>query len=143
MSQGGRTGGPEVTAASDGSSDGDEPSEPIGTSGAEAVAWTIHQFLMQTLVAIPLDGLLACGIRSHFVGRPLSLQLNRSMLSVFRIMDRTMAGSHLVMEVSQIDAATSINPFYDTGVLQYFILAGGFFPSASSPPPKLVAAAIW
>ena len=93
----------------------------------------------------PNANMLANGVRPLGTGRRLSLHSSVESATQFPMWVRgdddsvVSAEAHLGLD----SAATSGNPFYDSGVLQYYLRAGGVSPPTPFSGRKVLAAAVW
>jgi hypothetical protein len=135
---------PELSANDSDSEDGASPAPPVPADedGASTATAAITALLRAALVLGPDDGLLASGIRPLGVGVPLTLHLSRASPVCFPVFQQGV-DSGPVLELSDTNAATDANPFYDSGVIDYYLVAGGAAPPTPFSSRKVLAAAVW
>ena len=137
----------DLLEAASGTGSSPATSGPSGAPGkGDDVAVTaIHDLLRQLVYVDPNANMLANGVRPLVGGPRLSLHSSRVTALQFpmyvRGEDDSVVSSRGKLAVR--DAATSLNPFFDGGVLKYFEKAGGSAPRAALQTRKLLAAAVW
>jgi hypothetical protein len=121
-----------------------------GRTGAiedkDVAAKAITHLLRQAIKVDPMDGLLADGLRPLAHGPRLTLHLARASPTVFPLFVRDDAKDHVLSVGPELplDAmASRTNPFFDSGVLKYFEMAGAAMPATPLVERQLLAAAVW
>jgi hypothetical protein len=120
------------------------PSGPgSGVGEHEEGAKAIHDLLRQYVN--PNANMLANGVRPLSTGSRLSLHSSRVTALQFPMWVRGDDDSVVSSrgKLSLGDAATKRNPFYDSGVVKYYLKAGGASPPTPFSGRKVLAAAVW
>ena len=122
------------------------PSGPgSGVGEHEEGAKAIHDLLRQLVYVDPNANMLANGVRPLLTGSRLSLHSSRVTALQFPMWvrgdDDSVVSSRGKLPLG--DAATKRNPFYDSGVVKYYLKAGGASPPTPFSGRKVLAAAVW
>jgi hypothetical protein len=103
----------------------------------------IHDLLREFVN--PNANMLANGVRPLSTGSRLSLHSSRVTALQFPMWvrgdDDSVVSSRGKLPLG--DAATKRNPFYDSGVVKYYLKAGGASPPTPFSGRKVLAAAVW
>jgi hypothetical protein len=116
-----------------------------GVGEHEEGAKAIHDLLRQLVYVDPNANMLANGVRPLSTGSRLSLHSSRVTALQFPMWVRGDDDSVVSSrgKLSLGDAATKRNPFYDSGVVKYYLKAGGASPPTPFSGRKVLAAAVW
>jgi hypothetical protein len=108
-------------------------------------AIAINYLLRQLCFHDPNANMLANGVRPLSTGSRLSLHSSRVTALQFPMWVRGDDDSVVSSrgKLSLGDAATKRNPFYDSGVVKYYLKAGGASPPTPFSGRKVLAAAVW
>ena len=122
------------------------PSGPgSGVGEHEEGVKAIHDLLRQLVYVDPNANMLANGVRPLSTGSRLSL--HSSVVTALQFPMWVRGDDDLVVSsrgtLSLGDAATKCNPFYDSGVVKYYLKAGGASPPTPFSGRKVLAAAVW
>jgi hypothetical protein len=105
----------------------------------------IFLLLRELLYVDPNANMLANGVRPLSTGSRLSLHSSRVTALQFPMWvrgdDDSVVSSRGTLSLG--DAATKHNPFYDSGVVKYYLKAGGASPPTPFSGRKVLAAAVW
>jgi hypothetical protein len=122
------------------------PSGPgSGVGEHEEGVKAIHDLLRQLVYVDPNANMLANGVRPLSTGSRLSLHSSVVTALQFPMWvrgdDDSVVSSRGTLSLG--DAATKRNPFYDSGVVKYYLKAGGASPPTPFSGRKVLAAAVW
>ena len=138
-------GGPGTGPGSGDAGHGPSSGPGSGVGEHEEGAKAIHDLLRQLVYVDPNANMLANGVRPLSTGSRLSLHSSRVTALQFPMWVRGDDDSVVSSrgKLSLGDAATKRNPFYDSGVVKYYLKAGGASPPTPFSGRKVLAAAVW
>jgi hypothetical protein len=138
-------GGPGTGPGSGDAGHGSPSGPGSGVGEHEEGAKAIHDLLRQLVYVDPNANMLANGVRPLSTGSRLSLHSSRVTALQFPMWvrgdDDSVVSSRGTLSLG--DAATKRNPFYDSGVVKYYLKAGGASPPTPFSGRKVLAAAVW
>jgi len=138
-------GGPGTGPGSGDAGHGSPSGPGSGVGEHEEGVKAIHDLLRQLVYVDPNANMLANGVRPLSTGSRLSLHSSRVTTLQFPMWVRGDDDSVVSSRGKLLlgDAATKRNPFYDSGVVKYYLKAGGASPPTPFSGRKVLAAAVW